>query len=108
MQLAPAVPTEEQLEWLEKEGFIKDEEEEEGDKDGEEGGAPKKRKVCYSTQCAHPWPALHVNGVRSDGCGGFCVACCFALAVSHNERTLSRSCHRRGWQPGIGSAVRLC
>ena len=55
VQLEPAVPTAEQLEWLEKEGFIVEEEEEEAgdDKDGDEPGtaAAKKRKV--GPACMH-------------------------------------------------------
>ena len=61
VQLAPAVPTEEQLEWLEKEGFIKDDEDEEGDKEGEEGGVPKKRKV--RSVHARPSSDCDLNGV---------------------------------------------
>lgn len=45
VEVKPAAPTAEQMEWLEKEGFIKDEEEEEEGEEGTEGG-PK--RVCDS------------------------------------------------------------
>ncbi|BDA47701.1 Pre-mRNA-processing factor 17 [Coccomyxa sp. Obi] len=43
VEVKAAQPTPEQMEWLEKEGFIKDEEEEE-EGDGEEGGGEKKKR----------------------------------------------------------------
>ncbi len=45
VELAPAVPSAEQLEWLEKEGFIGDEEEEAEGEEGEEGKPKAKRRV---------------------------------------------------------------
>ena len=58
--LKPAVPTAEQLEWLEKEGFIRDEEEEAEGAEGEEGGEgkPKRRVRAWGLQlrclCGQP------------------------------------------------------
>lgn len=51
VEVKPAQPTAEQREWLEKEGFIKDEEEgAEGDDDKEPGDRRRVRKI-YNPSC---------------------------------------------------------
>ena len=52
VEVKAAQPTAEQMEWLEKEGFIKDEEEEEV-AEGEEGGGEKK-KVHFGAIMSFP------------------------------------------------------
>ena len=53
VEVKAAQPTAEQMEWLEKEGFIKDEEEEEA-AEGEEGGDKPKRvraRTVFTNPC---------------------------------------------------------
>ena len=68
VELKPAVPTAEQLEWLEAEGFIRDEEEEAEGAEGEEGGDGKaKRRVRAALRmhaCACSGLGLYAHRMR--------------------------------------------